>query len=299
MRGAVEILLAVLPLDARGRRAIDETLADWAYEAGRAATRAGRLMCGLRAIVSVGNTLVSLALEELADVPRSSWLARFVLYLTASAVLFTLNSSAHPVFAGLEPTFRKPVLIALLFVGGAAVLAPCLLFLSTVPAERADRRRTPFFGLAVVSFVAMVAVHGWAVPIANQEFRQTVFQGKGGAGTIQRGPNELTLPELFFRSESPAGWRAKAPFGRPSVRVGMAAAVSVMVLLAAEVQRLSRRRRWLTAAVVLLAYQILPLALWAAVRLEQAYALAFVLPLLGLLTTAWLAYTRRVLASTV
>jgi hypothetical protein len=293
MRRVIEFVLAAIPLDARGRRAIDETLLDWSYEADRAATQAGRLWCGLRALASVGSTLASLAVAECADVPRSRWLLRFGVYLTAIAVLFTLNSSAHPVFGGIEPAFRQPVLIGLVFVGAAAVSAPVLLFLSTVPADRAGRRRTPFFGLAIAAFVAMIGVNGWAVPIANQEFRQTVFQANGGAGTIRPGPNELTLPQLFFRSEPPPGWRANAPFGRPGVRLGMAAAASVMVLLAAEVQRLSRRRRWLAAAGVLLSYQFLPTALSVAARLERAFTLAYVLPILGLVTITWLAQRRQ------
>jgi hypothetical protein len=61
----VAALLQTVPLDPRGRRAVDEVLADWRYESSLAGSRLRRATLGTRAI---GALVVTLALVTLRDV---------------------------------------------------------------------------------------------------------------------------------------------------------------------------------------------------------------------------------------
>ena len=56
MRQFAEFIVAMVPIDAEARRAIDETLADWRYEGGMAGSTLARALVaatGLWALVSV------------------------------------------------------------------------------------------------------------------------------------------------------------------------------------------------------------------------------------------------------
>jgi hypothetical protein len=297
MRGAVEILLAVLPLDARGRRAIDETLADWEHEASLAGTALERTVGAARALFSITSVLGALAVGELPAVPRSRAAARLAAYVMGSSSvalpLFWSSVAGWPPVNVLSPltqlSFAATVVLSL---SGFAM--PLLLFLSTVPADSGGRRRTPFVGCACGSFVLALWLVGWVVPARNQEFRTTVFQASGGQGQLLPGPNELTLPELLSRQEfddRPSRQRRELGI----VRLGTAVACPAMVLLAGQVQLTPRRRRRLLAIVVVLAYFGVPALVLLGLdgSLPNSVTWSLLTPTLALLATLWLALRRE------
>jgi len=86
VRRLVEFLVGMLPLDAAGRRAVDETMADWKHEAQRASTMTSRAAISLRSALAVVATLARLTGRDLMA-PRT-WL------LVASVVGVALASGA-------------------------------------------------------------------------------------------------------------------------------------------------------------------------------------------------------------
>lgn len=61
MRPFAEFLVAMLPLDASGRRAVDETLADWRHEAAEARTLAAHVVTAVRGAAAVAVTVAAVA----------------------------------------------------------------------------------------------------------------------------------------------------------------------------------------------------------------------------------------------
>ena len=64
MNRVVEFLVDMLPLDPPGRRAVDETLADWRHEAGEARTMAGRVAATTRGSAAVAVAVLSVTARD-------------------------------------------------------------------------------------------------------------------------------------------------------------------------------------------------------------------------------------------
>ena len=90
MRRLVAALLDCLPFDPRSRRAVDETLFDWAHEEASAASASRRLATLVRALAAVAPALLVASLSEARRVP-AGWLAgRLALFLGVPALMAAL-----------------------------------------------------------------------------------------------------------------------------------------------------------------------------------------------------------------
>lgn len=51
--------------------------------------------------------------------------------------------------------------------------------------------------LAVVMAILSLIIVAWWMPVANQAFRQSLFEATGGRGVVMRGPNEMGFSEVI------------------------------------------------------------------------------------------------------
>jgi hypothetical protein len=237
--------LRALPLDSRGRRAIDETLADWAHEDERPVSSGLRIARSCRAAFSIVRVLIGLAAWEAVHMPFG-WLAgRLVLFALVPAPFFCLAALKAASFGMGVPLPRTEAFFLLSSLGAALLLLPLACFYSLAWPPRG--RSVPVLGLAVCSLILAVAIGGWVLPFLNQSFADLAY---GGAGSLGRRLSGLTLPEMASAAF------ANGYFGAARslfvARIGLYALCPALVLLAAALTGESRRRRraWFAAVPV-------------------------------------------------
>ena len=241
MRWLVEVTIGAM-LDARSRRAIEETLLDWSHEAQLARGLLSRVLCHARAILAIARTLASIVLHEVAELPKSGVWIRVGLWLIVSFALYQ-TASSFQLPARATPA-AKLVTSLMLFPSWIVLFGPVALFLGTMWQPRADQPRTPFLGLAVLAVIGAFVLAGWVAPIGNQEFREIVFEMHGGQGSLPRGAAELTVPDLLSVYWF---WPSLAGELQLHARFALIAACPALVLLAAQLQPMRRRHRWVLA----------------------------------------------------
>jgi hypothetical protein len=237
-------LLRALPLDARGRRAIDETLADWAHEDERPGASGFRIARSCRAAFSIVRVLIGLAAWEAAHLPFG-WLAgRLALFTLVPAPLFYLASSRALSFGLGVPPPAAIAFFVMASLGTALLLLPLAFFYSLAWPPRG--RTVPVLGLSICSLILVLAIGGWVLPLVNRFYRDLPLGVSGWPGGLPR-PSELTLPELASAAV------ANGYFGTARAtlltRTGLYALCPALVLLAAALTGESgrRRRAWLVA----------------------------------------------------
>jgi hypothetical protein len=244
-------LLRVLPLDARGRRAVDETLADWAHEderSGSPGRRVCRSVCGCASLFRV---LAGLTVHETVTMPMGWLLGRLTLFVLAPSVLAVL-----PVL--VSGTLWTPAGLAatpLLLPAGLAVMLPLGFFFAVARPPR--DRSIPVLGALLWSFALAVVISNWAVPSANQTFREITFHLNGFSGSLPRGNPELSLFALASRAQA-EGWQSAAA-AHLRVRTALVVLCPAMIFLMIALRRLSRRRRLVWFALVPAAFFLSPL----------------------------------------
>ena len=243
MRRLFEVMVGPL-LDLRARRAIEETLFDWSHEAQLAGDPLARLSCHARAMVALARTAASIILSEIAGLPTNTvWLRIGLWFLLPFPLVLYADgwlrfSHASQASAGLQ------LMLALLLLPTWSMLfGPLAFFLGALQRPRSAAARTPFLGVAVVSLALGLCVAGWIMPAANHTFRETVFEFNGGTGQLPRDLAELTLSELIAPS-SPFIPRAVL-VEQLNVRLSLVFTGPMVVILAAQLQRVRRRTRWL------------------------------------------------------
>jgi hypothetical protein len=245
MRRAFELIFGSM-LDARARRAFDETFVDWAYEARSATTAPARLRCHARGGLSVLRTLTGVVAQDVASLPKSGvWIRAGALLVITYVSYWQLYARLMPESASAADRLRAA---ALLFPGWMLMCGPAALFIAALRRPRNGRPGTPFLGVACLSFALALLGASWAVPAANQEFRQVTFEMHGGARELSRGAAELTLPELLW---SEGRQESRAAQLQISNRLALVMACPVLVLLASQVYMLRRRYRWVLAPLLL------------------------------------------------
>jgi hypothetical protein len=227
-------------LDSRARRALEETLLDWAHEAEFARGPLARLLCDLRAMLALARTVASITAWELTSVWRSPVLWRSLLW--AGAFVVILNAIAIPQWKHFPVELWDEYLIASLAASSFAVMPFAVYF----AARRTDvRRDTPFVGLSLVSMLLMWMAADWIMPAAFQHLRESAALFYRGSPGIPRGPAEQSLRELI------SGFASYADLKLVSNRLAIIVACPVFVFLACHVRRLGRwRQHALTLAVL-------------------------------------------------
>ena len=200
MRRVVAALLAVLPFDPRSRRALDETLLDWAHEEARARSAPQRAVTSLRGPAGVARAFAWAVLQETGHVPYG-WLAgRIAMFVLLPAALMAVWLYAHmwPGLVALASTGSRLELSGLLVPHEIEVLLPVMFFLAAACAR--GERHLPGLGLALVASALTLAFTGWIEPLANHRFAvaANVLWWPGHPNSGFGGPGaETTLPTLW------------------------------------------------------------------------------------------------------
>jgi len=244
MRTRVAALLDCVPLDVGSRRAIDETLLDWAHEESTSPIRFRRW--GISGSVAVLRTLIYIVLREVVRVPYP-WLAERVLLfavLPAAALLLTYQGLA-PLMALATP-FESVILVALLIPHETEVFVPAALFCAVVWSRRTNR--VPILGLACVAGALTFAFSGWVEPAANQRFGE-----QASSIWMQSGRNSPYGPVGWEASIDELALSARAnPFSLRilAFKTGLAPLAAGLVLLGGAIRRrfTTPKARWLLVA---------------------------------------------------
>ncbi len=162
MRSLVTWLLDGLPFDPRSRRALDETLLDWAHEEAAESSALSRGFVQVVGAVSISALIVWSAGREVPDVPLG-WFAwrtvRFTIILSAplcAVLMWPLRSGFGLLHAvGILATFLPSV--------GLTVVAPALVL---VMAWRPGDRRMPPAGVALMTAIALPLLTAGFLPLS-------------------------------------------------------------------------------------------------------------------------------------
>jgi hypothetical protein len=171
MRRIVAWFFGGIPFDGRSRRAIDETLMDWAHEVRQAPTRGRRAFATLQGALAVARVVSLSVLREAADL---DWCRGLVLrfgLLAGVVALFSVGQSAI-MFPGLGAGILRvsflttPVILL-------ALLPPALLL---ILAWRPAGRSVPTAGAACLLAVASLVLAGWLVPLSSDRVNDLLDQ---------------------------------------------------------------------------------------------------------------------------
>jgi hypothetical protein len=254
--------LRSLPVDAAGRRVLDETLADWRREAATATGRRQVLVVSVRAGVSIGRSVMSICWREIGSHEGVAPLVRLACWSIVSAVLFVAFNWNRSVVIDGEQVAIGPAAVWLLSVSWVLALMPLLAF-----AAAAIGRRTPSMaprlGPALIASLVMLAAMGWAMPAANQAWRELVFGLSGATGAVPRGINERSIVELIAMLSTTDSSKAAAGL---NLRLLFILAVPVVLVLGVTARSLTGR--WRLAATVL---PLLVFAIPFVARIDSVY----------------------------
>jgi hypothetical protein len=195
----VAAILAGLPFDARSRRALDETMLDWAHEQSTAGAASARALTSVRALAGVARAVAWTVLQETEHAPYG-WLAgQMAMFALFPAALMAMWLYAHcwPGLVALTSTGARFELSALLVPHEIEVLLPLMFFLAVACAR--GMRRLPGVGLALVASALSLVFTGWVEPLANHRFAVTVnaLWRPGHPNGGFSGPGvEATMPAL-------------------------------------------------------------------------------------------------------
>ena len=159
-----------LPFGPRARRAIDETLADWAHEAETAATVAHRVRAGLQGILSIARVVSIAVIREAVDFSWCHGLGRRWGVVAVIAVLLSLATTAPMIDVLGAETLTVAVLGVPLVL--LAVLPPAIFL---VLAWRPVSRAMPNTGTAGFLAIAVLALAGWLVPLSGDVISEALL----------------------------------------------------------------------------------------------------------------------------
>ena len=264
MRRVIGAMLRALPFDDRSRRALDEAMLDWAFEAQAIPAGARRWWIAARSLAGVVRAIAYATLRESVARPSAGLLSRALIFVVVPSLVLTLAQNGGAGLGSRVSQAQGIAIDALLWPATMFLVAPIGLFLALSRVPRA--RQIPAVGVSVVVLVAALVLGGWVVPWANQRFRVITYAAHTGLETdmaatrLSKGLAELDPLEL-------AAYAVSNPEDRFALmqlvlKSGISVLAMTMVLLGASVRRLTRSLiRWWTAsvlAVCVLAFAALP-----------------------------------------
>jgi hypothetical protein len=240
MRRLVSALVDLLPLAPDGRRAMDETLADWDHEVAEAESAGVRAKVQLLGAIGTGVAVVRVIAPDLGSpiawgrvialMAVAKLLAVALLWATATGSRFGSEMMLLLVPSAVAMTLPVTVLLPVVPVGGRGIVGSCL----------------------IVTLAAGLNVF-WLTPEANQRFRQAAVQqeyasrGQVFTGRLRPGYAELTVGELARTAGRFTGELSQIAIRQLSNRVALAVLVPVCFLLGIHARRWAtsgRRGRW-------------------------------------------------------
>jgi hypothetical protein len=236
MRRIIALCVAGLPFERGSRRAIDETLADWAHEEREVPTRGRRFRAAVQGVLSIACVVSISLVRETVDPAWSRGLARRWGLVTAIVMMMAMATSAPMAGALGGRTLTLAVLnvpLALL-----AVLPPAIFLMF---AWRPVSRAVPTAGTACFLAVAVLALAGWLVPLSS-DFLNDVLRGSLDVTIDRDYPAPLSRSEALL---AVTGWAALA---------GATAVCAAMVA-----RRSPLRSRWWLAGVPAIYVALIPL----------------------------------------
>ena len=264
MRRTIGAILRALPFDDRSRRALDEAMLDWAFEAQATPAGARRWWIEARSLTAVLRAITYATLRESVARPEPSLLGRALIFVVVPSLALTFAQDGG---AGLGSRVGQAQWIelgALLWPATMLLVAPIGLFLAMSRVPRA--RQVPAVGVSAVVLVAALVLGGWVVPWANQRFRVITYAAHAG---IETDVAATRLPKGFAEQDplELMSYAVSNPQDRFAImqlvlKSGISVLAMTMVLLGASVRRLARPLiRWWTAvvlAVCVMALAVLP-----------------------------------------
>lgn len=244
MRSLIAFIVELLPLDASGRRAMDETLADWKHEATAAATPLHRTRAGAHGVVAVCGVLGRVVIADLGR-PATYGVCAGVLALAVGFSLVMIQLMVLPsVVRPIPAELVVPLLISLLPMALTACVPLALL---TPPF--AQRPGGSMGALCLLIGLLSIGNLGWLTPHSNQWFREAVVAhnnpptpGFQPPDTLPRGHAELTVPELVrLAQQSGYGDRLRA-VQTLSTRAVLLVMIPVSLIVGAQARRFTRAR---------------------------------------------------------
>lgn len=191
----VEWFLAVLPVDASGRRVFDEILADWRREMNTARTGLGSMVVVLQGLGAVARGLVQVSVRESTSREGVATLARLVAWSVATVTLSIALHWNQSLAVQGDRVAIGPAAVALGSVAWLVALMPLLAYVSAA-CVRGNALAPPRLGPAVIMGVVMATVMGWGLPLANQTYRELVFAMFRPGEVLPPGIGERSLGEL-------------------------------------------------------------------------------------------------------
>jgi hypothetical protein len=238
MRRLVGRLLEILSFDPRSRRAIDETLLDWAAETERESSAIRRVFAHALGLVGVLRAVVGCSFGEIGRLPFG-WVLPRILLLGVPMMLI----SQTPLFyqlGGLGP-LRLADMMAWALPRAAVVVAAPLLCLAV--GWRSHDRHMPAVGTALLTGLVMTVLVVGILPITNALFSARYFQAYADMhGHPLRGTLSGTTADIRL-----AGWMLVS---------GDAALAVAAALLGAALSRSNRLHSWLWIPVIPAAYTV-------------------------------------------
>jgi hypothetical protein len=247
MRRLVAWLFGGLPFDPRSRRAIDETLLDWAKEE----TEAGpgrRWLVGLSGLLAIGRAAVVAASRETTSVPLWWLLKRSALFVVLPATVLSLPMVLP--LLGTESAWRIPGVLAITAPEWLPTVAPLGLLLCLM--WRPRHVHVQPIGTAIVVGAAMLVFLGWILPHTN-EFLVAVYARPLAdvLGPLSlRYVDEATLIDLLRSTHHPVAVSVLLRI------TGFAALAATSVVLAESLYRRIALRKLDWIAAVPLAYMV-------------------------------------------
>jgi len=199
MRGIMAWFVGGLPFEPRSRRAIDETLADWAHEQLEASTRGRRALAGVRGVLSVARVVLIVLVREAADLGWARGLARRC-GLVAAAVALLALATAVLMLDALDA--RTLALVPLGMPLALLIVMPPAIFL--VLAWRPVARAVPTAGSACFLALVALALAGWLVPHSSELVNDLLRQLLGA--TIEPEPDAYARLSLAESALAVSGW---------------------------------------------------------------------------------------------
>lgn len=199
MRRIMAWCVAGLPFAPRSRRAIDETLADWAHEHHKAPTGARRMVASARGLVSLVRVVSIAVVRETTDLGWSRGLARRGAVVAAVATLFAV-ATALPTLGAFD-VLMVPLGVPLALL----VVMPPSIFL--ILAWRPPSRAVPTAGTACFLALVTFALAGWLVPFASDLLNGLLRDSLDGAPPASDMASHLSFGQIAL---AVTGWTALA-----------------------------------------------------------------------------------------